>query len=282
MLDQHYHGTGTARPARRKAPIRRGLRHAFWSIFDAEASLRAAGVAFFAFLSLFPALAACMSLVAIVVPTEQILAALEAMSAALPIEFRQLLDIRIVEQLRQQTDGELGFWIATIIALWSGSRGMDSLLAALAMAEDEPATRDFFPSVLRALLFTLGGFAVFGLLVIAATLAPLIIAFLPQAVQPAVDLLRWPVLFVVLFGAHLALYRYGPQRSRRPRHRFWPGALIATMLWLAGSAVLSVYFHSIARYDLFFGSIAGVAVVMFWLYALTLFTLFGARYNAKA
>ena len=52
-------------------------------------------------------------------------------------------------------------------------------------------------------------------------------------------LIRWPLLLALMIGTLTLFYRFGPNRRNAPRSWFSPGAVIAALLWLAGSAALS-------------------------------------------
>ena len=77
------------------------------------------------------------------------------------------------------------------------------------------------------------------------------------------------------------LYRYAPDRDD-PRWRWVsPGAIVATVLWLAGSAVFSIYTANFAQYNETYGSLGAVVVVMLWLFLTGFVVIFGAELNAE-
>ncbi|NJR13142.1 MAG: YihY/virulence factor BrkB family protein [Phyllobacteriaceae bacterium] len=264
----------------------RALRFAFANIFEAEASLRAAGVAFYAFLAMFPALAAAVALFSLFIEPQDIIAGVNRLAPAMPIELQQLVSSHLMSLLYGPKAAGIGLAISLLIALWSASRGMDSLIQALTLTHGLRPRRSFLRSFARAMAFTLGAFLLLALLLAGLAILPLAVNLLPQggelwaALVTIANLFSWPALAAVNFGAHLVLFRFGPEHRPTRARPVWPGAAVATALWMAGSAALTFYFHTIAQYDVLFGSLAGVAIVMFWLYTMTLFTLFGARVNA--
>src|SRR6185437_2543868 len=100
-------------------------------------------------------------------------------------------------------------------------------------------------------------FALISLLLIA--ILPAVIGFLPfgDFGKKVASVLRWPVLLAIVVVGLAAIYRYGPCRSE-PRWRWvsW-GATVATVLWLAGSALFSVYVGEFANYNKSYGSLRG-------------------------
>ena len=90
--------------------------------------------------------------------------------------------------------------------------------------------------------------------------------------------------FVIAFGAvtltMIGLYKIGPARPQRYKY-IWPGALIATFLWLASTLIFSWYVRNIADYNLFYGSIGAVIALLLWMYILSLTALYGSAFNAE-
>jgi membrane protein len=85
----------------------------------------------------------------------------------------------------------------------------------------------------------------------------------------------------MLLTALAVFYRYGPDRDQ-PKWRWAsPGALVATVLWLAGSALFSVYAANFGKYNETYGTLGAVIVVMLWLYLTGFAVLFGAELNAE-
>jgi membrane protein len=76
------------------------------------------------------------------------------------------------------------------------------------------------------------------------------------------------------------LYHYGPNRPRRFRS-VWPGAFLATILWLAATTGFAWYVGNIANYNVLYGSIGAVIALMVWLYVLALIALLGCEFNAE-
>jgi membrane protein len=77
------------------------------------------------------------------------------------------------------------------------------------------------------------------------------------------------------------LYRYGPDRDRPALSWVSPGAVVATVLWLAGSALFAFYTANFGKYNETYGSLGAVVVMMLWLYISALAVLFGAELNAE-
>jgi membrane protein len=78
-----------------------------------------------------------------------------------------------------------------------------------------------------------------------------------------------------------AFFRIAIQRPHVERRRILPGAVLTVALWLAVSTLFSLYVATLGRYATFYGSLATVAIFLFWLWLLALSLLIGAELNAR-
>jgi membrane protein len=77
------------------------------------------------------------------------------------------------------------------------------------------------------------------------------------------------------------LYRYGPDR-RTPKWRWLtPGAVLAMLLWIAGSALFSLYVTQFGSYNKTYGSMGAVVILMTWFLLTAYIVLIGAEINAE-
>lgn len=246
--------------------------------------LLAAGVAFYAMLALFPALVAVVSIYGLVVEPSQVEAQLTGLTSALPEEAADIL-VTQIESLTEAESGTLGLSAAIGIAaaLWGASSGMAHLLRALTLVYDEKENRTFVPLRALSLAFTVG--ATVGLVVIltlvagAASLARS--AGIGLSGQRIVTVVRWPVLALVMMVGLSILYRYGPNREdARWRWVTW-GTVIGMGLWMVASAGFAVYVSVVGSNEQSYGALAGVIVLMLWLFLTVVAILVGAEINAQ-
>lgn len=274
------------------APVPAKLdRRAWWSAaratalasFDLDTSLRCAGVAFFGFLSIFPAMSAAVALFGLIADPLTIARSDAAIAAILPLEVTEVIAEQLMAFAARETKLGIGLAISLLVALWTGSRGMNALVYAMSKAHKEQEDRHFVRSVLMSLAATLGAFLTLGVIITAVTIVPAVALIwpFPESRETAVLWLRWPVVVVVLMTAVLLLFRYAP--NRRSPQAYWvlPGAILATLLWLLGSVALSFFVENFGSYDATFGSIAAAAVFMLWLYFSALVLVAGATLNAE-
>ncbi len=246
-------------------------------------SLFAAGCAFYATLALFPAISMLISVYGLVFDPATVEPQLDVLRDLLPPAAFSLIADR-VHTLVSHERGALGIslLIGTSLALWSASAGTKSMLSALNLAYEEEERRGFFRFQAIGILMTLGAIvgaiAALGLLV----LLPAVIDVLGLDAYARI-LLRLASfgMLVVFVGLGLSLlYRFGP--SREGVHWRWitAGSLVATVLWLVASALLSFYVGHLASYDIIYGPIAAVVGIMMWFWVSAYAVLLGAELNA--
>jgi membrane protein len=247
-------------------------------------SLVAAGVAFYAFLALFPAIAAIVSIYGMVANPADIQQAVQGMRGMLPTEVVDIVS-RQMSSIASASGAALGLSaiISLLLAIWSTTKGTKALMEALNIAYNEREERGFVRLNAVALLLTLG--AIVGLILAAV----LVVAFpalvgalgLPDTLATVISWARWPVLALALMVGLALFYRYGPSRAA-PRFRWvsW-GAVAATVLWLIASGLFSFYVSNFGSYNETYGSIAAIVILLMWFYISAFVILLGAEMNAE-
>lgn len=92
--------------------------------------------------------------------------------------------------------------------------------------------------------------------------------------------LRYLLAFVTVVLVTVILYSVG-LRDRRSVAHVWPGAVVATLLWLASTMVFAWYVRNIANYNVLYGSVGAVIALLVWMYVLAVVALVGCEYNAE-
>jgi membrane protein len=253
-------------------------------IVSDRAALVAAGCAFYATLALFPAITMLIFLYGLMFDPITVEPQLQLMRELLPASAFQLIADR-VHMLVTQQRGTLttGLVISILITLWSSATGTKSLITALNMAYKELERRSFLRYQLTTLGMTLCA-------IVGAALAIAIVVFVPAAVSffgvsnHAGGLLIRVASTLVMIGFVLLslslLYRFGPCRRAAKWHWVTPGSLLATLLWLAASALFSMYVGRVASYDVTYGPLGAVAGMMMWFYVTAYVVVLGAELNS--
>jgi len=156
----------------------------------------------------------------------------------------------------------------------------------LDIAYDVEVSRPWWRDRLKALelAFTSGGLVSVSVLLLIA--GPHFGHFLTEIFpMPAVIEHLWPVLRVIfIFLTFVTGLEFVYYRGPNCRHSFLstlPGALIAIVIWLLGSLVLSYYLSNVSNYNVTYGSLGAVIGLMLWFYITALAILIGAELNAE-
>lgn len=259
------------------------VRRAFAESAKDNVSMLAGGVAFFGFLAIFPALIALVSLYGLVADPAQAAQTLESVTAALPASARPLVADQLQSVVTSSTGGlTTGLVIAALAALFSASSGTQNLMAAINIAYDETETRGAVKLRAIALLLTLGA-VVFVIVAIAlVAVAPIVLDALGPVGQVVGQIVRWVLLVLFMVVALAVLYRVAPDRDA-PRFRWvTPGSVLATLLWVVGSVLFSLYVDNFGSYNKTYGALAGVIVLMLWMYLTSYIVLLGAEVNSES
>jgi len=157
-------------------------------------------------------------------------------------------------------------------------------MTAINAAYDEDETRGFVKRKALALALTLGAvlFFVVTLGLVAALPAVLGAIGLSSGVVILVQVVRWLMLVGVVTVALAVLYRYAADRDSPRMTWVSVGAVIATVLWVLASIGFSLYVENFGSYGETYGALAGVVVLLLWLWITCYAVLLGAEANAEA
>ena len=243
----------------------------------------AAGVAFYGFVAVVPALAATISIYGLVADPAQVGDQLMAMASIVPNEVLPMLREQMLRITENTQAAGLGAIVGVLLALYSANNATKALLSGLNIAYDETEKRGFFRLTLIAMVLTLAG-------IIAAILAVGLVAVLPsvlehlhitKGVETLLSWIRWPILLGGFVSALAVVYRFGPcRRDARWAWVSW-GAVVATVLWLLGSGLFSLYVSRFGSYDKTYGPLGAVVVFLMWLFISALAVLVGAEFNSE-
>ena len=284
-------GTGPDSPAQVPAAgWREVLRRTGREMVADRITIIAAGVAFYWFLAIFPLLFAAIGLLDVVNASPATADTVnDAISRALPGDAATILTSAVTQaQTRASAGGLTALLIGVALALWSASSGMAATQVGLDVAYDVPQDRRFvkkrligFALLLAALV--LGGVGV-ALLIFGEPVSAFIADHLPlgDSASWLWTLARWGITLLAVTLLFAVFYWIGP--NRQPPNWTWlsPGGLLATALWVLASLGFSLYVSSFGgSYAKTYGALAGVVVLILWLYLSALAVLVGAELNGE-
>jgi membrane protein len=259
-----------------------------WRVFKRVGSdnvtLISGGLAMYSLLSVFPGLAAAVSIYGLFATPDDVIKHMSAFSGVLPpgvwdIFNKQLQSIASHEQSTLSVAATVG----VLIALWSARSAMSSLMTATNIAYGEREKRRFYVQVSISLILTMGAVLGFlGMLLLGIVIPLALKAFGTNAVtQVLADGAQWILLWLFAVAGLAFVYRYAPAREpARWRWLTW-GSAIAATLWLGASALFAVYVRVFANYGKTYGALGGVIALLMWFYLSSLIVVVGAEINAE-
>ncbi len=189
--------------------------------------------------------------------------------------------------------------VAVLISLWAGSGAMITLMEGFQAAYRIPAGRPFIQQRAMAIFLVLiaafpavgaSALILFGDRIELAVIHWSGIAELSASLELAWKIGRYVLAFCAITLVTGLLYYFGPNYRPEPtllRHgaksrfmRVWPGAFLATTLWMVFTIGFALYVHH-ANYGRFYGTLGTVVVLLIWLYLISCIALLGCEYNAE-
>jgi membrane protein len=183
--------------------------------------------------------------------------------------------------------------VAGIISIWAASGVLKSLIEGFHAAYRVPRNRSFLhqsgvamalvvgvaiPLLFASLLVVFGGQV--ETVVLRGLRVDSVLHPLSGALQWMSRVARYSVAFATTVTVTASLYYFGPYRQQRWRY-VWPGAILATVLWLIATSVFAWYARNIAHYNVMYGSVGAIIALLVWMYVLALIALVGCEFNAE-
>jgi len=247
--------------------------------------LVAAGIAFYGLLALFPAVAALVAVAGLVMDRQAVAEQLQQVTAVMPASAAEIVREQVSE-VAAAGQTALGFTagVGILLAVYSASKGVSAFMQGLNVAYDETERRGFVRRMATVLVLTLGMVLGAALGIVIGPLVPALLSLvdLGPVTEMVIAVARWLLLAAVAVAGIAALYRYGPSRTAARWTWLMPGAVLACVLWLAASLGFSVYAENFASYNESFGALAGVVILLMWLWISAYVLLLGAELNAEA
>lgn len=248
----------------------------------------AAALAYYAFLAIPSLLLVAVGVFGLAADPSSVAPLLDRLGNLVPGEAITLLQDSLTRITESQSGGLAALvGIGFVLALWTITGAMTAVMRALNTAWGRPETRN----VVRQRLV---GLAMFGFLVASFALAFGLLVLGPHLSSWIGDALgledvfgwiwwlgQWPILIGGLLLGFAGVYYFGPNVEHPSWKWITPGALVATAIWLVGSAGFALYVAMFGSYNKVWGSFAAVVVMLTWLWLSGLALLLGAEINAE-
>jgi len=268
---------------------KKSIRRAAKEFKEDRATLTGAGMAFYWFLAVFPAMVALVGVLGLFNASGAAVDSITgAVQRALPGQAADVL-VGAVQSSNDQSGGTslVATLIGVALALWSASAGMVGMQLGLDVAYDVKSDRKFVKKRVVAFellvaMLVLGGLST-ALIVFGAPLGDALRDNLPfgAAFVFLWTLIRWTLGLAALIGLFATIYFLAPNRETPKWVWVSPGGILAAAIWLVASIGFSFYVSSFGKYAQTYGSLAGVVVLLLWLYLTALAVVLGGELNAE-
>ena len=266
-----------------QSPLRLA-RRIFWAIMEDNVMGYAAQLAYYFLFAIFPFfifLTALLAYVPIPDLMEQIMGLLDDF---VPAEASDILQQNVQDLVTRQRGGLLSFGI--LLALLLASNAMAAVSDSLNHAYGVKESRPFWKVRALALVMTIGlavlVIASMALLIFGPELGSLLAMRFGVGPEFEIlwDLVRWPIVVVLLMFAAALIYYFAPDVQQEWR---WitPGSVLAVLAWVAASLLFRYYVEHFGQYNRTYGSIGAIIVLLTWMYLSGFFLLLGGEINAE-
>jgi len=246
---------------------------------------RAAQLSYYALLALFPALIFLTALMGLFSVENYMPELMSYLRNVLPADALSMVKL-FLNQIAEGSGANL-LSLGALGALWASSSGVTAIMNALNVVYDvKEDSRPLWRVRLTAILLTLGlaGFVILSLTLVlyGPSIGAWIANFvgLGRAFAWAWNILHWPVVVGLMLLVVAAVYYVCPDIEQNWQ---WvtPGSVFAVTMWVIVSLGFKVYVDNFGDYNKVYGSIAGVIVLMLWLYWSGMMLLLGGEINAE-
>lgn len=279
-LEEHFYVSKINKPAKLKKDAGFIDRLLFRFSYDNTTGM-AAQLAYYFLLAVFPLLIFLLSIVPLFrIDTEMITSFINDYA---PSEISGLLEGIITDVLSNSGGGILS--IGLILTLWSASNGMTALMNAFNVAYDIEDSRSFIHTKLLSVFFTiilsLSVILTFVLIVFGGQIGNLMFGIigLDSQFEFLWNLVRSILPVLLVFVVFLIMYITAPNIKLKLKSVI-SGTLFTTIAFLVASWAFSFYISNFGNYSATYGSIAGVIILIFWLYITGVIIILGAQINS--
>jgi len=286
---RHAHGRARAVVSKEYARVKPGsaffevLKRASLGVYN-DGFIHAGNLAYLALMTLFPFFIVAAAVLSLVGQSAETQRAVASFLSVLPGESADLLRKPIADVLQARTGSLL--WLGALVGLWTVGSFVETIRDIFRRAYGTRATQSLWRArlglslaIVASVFVALVSFFVQGMLTAAEQFIYRLLPF-AQNIAGWLGLARF-VPAAIMFGAlYLLFYSVTPGKYRNTDDRKWPGALFTAIWWVSMTAGLPWALSNLGGYDLTYGSLAGVVVMLLFFYLIGLGLVFGAHLNA--
>jgi membrane protein len=247
----------------------------------------AAALTYYAVLSLFPAIAALVSIVGLVMDPRTVTDTLTKLVGSLNADAVKVLQGPINQITANRSTAGLALIISLGAALWSASGYVGAFMRASNAIWEVEEGRPFWKLRPLQIVVTFLGVLMTAIVALALVVSGPLAKNVGDAIglgSTAVtvwNIAKWPVLVLVVMAMLAFLYYIAPN-VKMPKFRWIsPGSVLAVVIWIVASALFAFYVANFGSYNKTYGSLAGVVVFLLWLWITNIAILLGQEMNAE-
>jgi membrane protein len=264
------------------------LKRAGKSSLDDHITNLAAALAYYAFLAIPAVLLVAVGVFNLVADEDLITRIIGRLKGVAPPEALTLLEQTMRRVVESQANSGIALVVlGSVLALWTVTGAMETLMWALNSAYGRKETRGFIKRRLTALVMVIlllfAFILAFGLLVLGPHLSGWIgsAVGLDAVIKWLWWTVQWPILILGLLFAFATVLYLGPNVDHQRWRFVTVGTTIAVVIWLLASGLFAIYVGQFSSYNKAWGSLAAVIIMLTWLWISGLALLFGAEVNAE-
>lgn len=257
----------------------------FRGLFRGVITYRAAAIAFNFFLALIPFILFLFTLIPFVIDVDFQANLFALMSEIVPNEIYKLAESTIVEVISRPSGSLLS--VVFLTTLYFATNGVDAVMEGFNQSYFEIEIWPWWKQKIRAFFLMIA-------LALLMIISMIFLAFGKQTISFLVNqefitgtlsvfaltALQWIVIIGNLLLSISLLYYFGQSKEKETRYRFISaGSLLATSLFVVGGLSLKLYFENFSRYNLIYGSIGSLIILLVWLYYNSIIILIGFELN---
>lgn len=247
--------------------------------------LMSAGIAFYAFLSFVPLLGAIVMLYGLFADPASVAEHMRLVIQVLPADAASLINEQLADLALAATETKgIALVIALGLSVVSASRASGAIMESLNVIYEQQNTRGFLRGTIVSAVLIVAA-VIIGLTgIAAAALMGFANDFIGggTALAPIVRSVIWVIAGALCCFTLGAMYRFAPDRADARWQWLSVGAVVGTILWLIATVMFGIYAANFGNYDVTYGSLGAVAVLLMWLYVSAYAVLIGAMINAEA
>jgi membrane protein len=244
----------------------------------------AAALTYYGVLALFPALVALLSIIGLLTDPQKLT---DALTAVVPQQSARTLTPVIEQIAGNSAPVGIGLVLGLAGAVWSASGYVGAFTRAANVVYETPEGRKIWKLKPLQLLVTLIGILFAAVIVSMLVLSGPVVDAIGQAIglggtaTTVWNVVKWPVILVVLALMIAVLYYATPNVRLRGFKWVSPGAGAAIVIWAIASALFAFYVANFGSYNKTYGALAGVIIFLVWFWLTNVALLFGIELDAE-